>query len=296
MTLGLILTALSLGIRHGIDWDHIAAITDLTSAANSRRRGFFLSLLYALGHAVVVVILGVVAIFFGRVLPASLETWIDRFVGVTLIILGVWVVVGLVRDGRDFRLRSRWILVTHGVFAGLRKIRSQQSNRRIVIDHEHASEELSERHDHSGFHTSSSAHSLSTSNRRWKPPWGDSEVHYHRHDVALAKDPFDGSRGRAAAGIGILHGVGIESPSQIALFVAATSVSGTGLAFLLLLIWVLGLILANTVVAGFVLVGFLHAERSFGVYALVACLVATSSVALGLVLSLGLGELPGISP
>src|SRR5919197_734526 len=29
--MGLLVTALVLGIRHGIDWDHIAAITDITS-------------------------------------------------------------------------------------------------------------------------------------------------------------------------------------------------------------------------------------------------------------------------
>src|SRR3990170_1186449 len=29
--LGVLLTGLLLGIRHGIDWDHIAAITDITS-------------------------------------------------------------------------------------------------------------------------------------------------------------------------------------------------------------------------------------------------------------------------
>src|SRR5262245_30450319 len=29
--LGLIVTALTLGFRHGFDWDHLAAITDVTS-------------------------------------------------------------------------------------------------------------------------------------------------------------------------------------------------------------------------------------------------------------------------
>ena len=31
VALGLISTALVLGIRHGFDWDHLAAITDVTS-------------------------------------------------------------------------------------------------------------------------------------------------------------------------------------------------------------------------------------------------------------------------
>src|SRR3954470_14064327 len=33
--LGILLTGLVLGIRHGIDWDHIAAITDITSTTAS---------------------------------------------------------------------------------------------------------------------------------------------------------------------------------------------------------------------------------------------------------------------
>src|SRR3954453_23074661 len=33
--IGIYTTALALGIRHGIDWDHIAAITDITSAGTT---------------------------------------------------------------------------------------------------------------------------------------------------------------------------------------------------------------------------------------------------------------------
>ena len=33
--IGILLTGLLLGVRHGIDWDHIAAITDITSSATS---------------------------------------------------------------------------------------------------------------------------------------------------------------------------------------------------------------------------------------------------------------------
>ena len=37
--LGLLLTALLLGLRHGIDWDHIAAITDITSTTAAGESG-----------------------------------------------------------------------------------------------------------------------------------------------------------------------------------------------------------------------------------------------------------------
>ena len=37
--LTLLTTALLLGVRHGIDWDHIAAITDITEHDRGHRRG-----------------------------------------------------------------------------------------------------------------------------------------------------------------------------------------------------------------------------------------------------------------
>ena len=37
-----------------------------------------------------------------------------RVVGITLIALGVYVFVSLIRHGREFRMRSRWMLVFAG--------------------------------------------------------------------------------------------------------------------------------------------------------------------------------------
>ena len=51
---GLLIAALLLGLRHGIDWDHIAAITDISATQRSWRRGVLLGSLYAAGHALVV--------------------------------------------------------------------------------------------------------------------------------------------------------------------------------------------------------------------------------------------------
>ena len=36
--IALVATGVGLGIRHGIDWDHIAAISDVTGTQRSRRR------------------------------------------------------------------------------------------------------------------------------------------------------------------------------------------------------------------------------------------------------------------
>jgi len=63
--------------------------------------------LYALGHALVVFTLGFAAIALSANLPKSVDGVMERFVGATLIVLGLYVFYALVRHGRDFRMRSR---------------------------------------------------------------------------------------------------------------------------------------------------------------------------------------------
>lgn len=75
--------ALALGARHGLDADHLAAISELTAAERGGWRGFGLGAKYALGHAGAVVVLGVVAASAGIEVP-------DRAIGFTLIALGAW--------------------------------------------------------------------------------------------------------------------------------------------------------------------------------------------------------------
>ena len=116
--LGLILTAFGFGFRHGIDWDHIAALTDITGSQDNSGRSIFFATMYTLGHTLVVFVLGVAAIVLAERLPASLETVMERLVGVTLLMLGSYVFYTLARHGRDFRMRSRWMLVFAAVKHG----------------------------------------------------------------------------------------------------------------------------------------------------------------------------------
>ena len=118
--LGLVATGVGLGLRHGIDWDHIAAITDVTSSQPNRRRSLIMGTLYALGHASVVITLGLIAIVAAAQLPESLDKYMETVVGVTLLTLGVWVFWSLLRHPDHFMLRSRWMLVFAGVRRGYR--------------------------------------------------------------------------------------------------------------------------------------------------------------------------------
>jgi ABC-type nickel/cobalt efflux system permease component RcnA len=298
---------LGLGLRHGIDWDHIAAITDLSGTAENRRRGFVLSMAYAIGHGAVVFALGTLAIAFGLLIPESLEVWMGRIVGLTLIALGGWILVELTRKGRNFRLRSRWMLVIDGTFAGLRRVRNGLTGRSITIEHEHVhthsdndtahDEAPAHDHAHIGVVTETVLAPVPVAATGWRGVRERMHQHNHRHSHALAlPDRPDVSYGRGTAtGIGMLHGVGIESPTQIAIFVASTSVAGVSFGLMLLGAWVIGLIVANAGLALLAGAGLLNADRSFPVYAAVAIVVSSASILLGTFYLFGLDVLPAIS-
>src|SRR5918995_2182975 len=86
--IGFVVSGLLFGFRHGIDWDHIAAITDITSSQDERGRALEYGTTYALGHALVVFLIGTAAIVLGTRLPEGVDEVMERIVGVTLIVLG----------------------------------------------------------------------------------------------------------------------------------------------------------------------------------------------------------------
>jgi high-affinity nickel-transport protein len=259
--IGLILTALGFGFRHGIDWDHIAALTDLTSTDSRPRRSLFLATLYAVGHALVVFALGVAAIVFAANLPASVDGVMERFVGVTLVALGVWVFVSLARHGHDFRLHSRWMLIAAAVRSAGGRVRRDRPV--VVIEHEHAAP-----HVHADGRVAV-------------------RTHKHRHVGTLPADPFPTAGPLTALLIGALHGVGAETPTQVVLFVTAAGVAGKAAGLLLLVAFLAGLLVSNSVVALAGTFGALHATRNFSLYAAVSLLTATFSLVIGVLFVLG---------
>ncbi|MFT7601790.1 MAG: ABC-type nickel/cobalt efflux system permease component RcnA [Acidimicrobiales bacterium] len=293
MTWALLLTSLGFGLRHGFDIDHIAAIADLTGAAQSRRRGFVLSMLYSVGHGVVVFGLGVIAIVAGAALPASVDAWMERIVGLTLIALGVTILVDFARNGRNFRLQSRWMLVINGTFAGIRRVKNATSQRSIVVEHEHHHSHINDEHEQQAAHDHAHVEEPSMADspalvstvppprRRFGRGGGSRHAHAHAHALALPDKPGVSYGHGTATGIGMMHGLGVESPTQIAVFVASTAIGGVGYGLVLLGVWVVGLMLANAVLALIACAGFLSAERSFVVYATLAVVVAIASIGVG---------------
>ena len=283
----LLLGMVALGFRHGFDWDHIAAITDITSTttaghaevdvparspvtphghdaremrahvhqhatggpsaahafgesrfAHEQRHAIGLASLYALGHASVVVVLGVLALTLGAVLPDWVDPILEKVVGVTLLLLGAWViysVVQYVRGKGEFRMRSRWMLVFDLARNGWDALQAR------IHGHEHRP----------------SAHST-----QYGP--------------------------RTAFGVGMIHGIGAETGSQALLLAGIAGVTGTT-GIVILLAFVVGLLISNTLVAVVSASGFIGAQRMRTVYVIVGAFAGVASLVIGALFVIGLG-------
>jgi high-affinity nickel-transport protein len=269
---GLLVTAFWLGVRHGIDWDHIAAITDITGTQEDRRRAILFGTLYALGHALVVFILGVLAIWAGNLLPPSIDEFMGKVVGVTLVLLGVYVFVSLIRHGRDFRLRSRWMLIFAGVRKGARWVRERVGvgGRNGEADHLYEPVEVGDQ----------TAASLWHHGHHGRPG-------HHHHEMLEGHEDFVGYGRGTAFGVGMLHGVGAETPTQVLIFLTAAGAGGRVVGVLVLLAFIVGLLVSNSIITLGSAFGFLQASKNFGLYATVAVLTAVFSLVIGLLFLFG---------
>jgi len=66
-------SCLVLGLRHGFDYDHLAAISDITAHAAQLAQRLRLGMTYALGHAFTVAALGIAVLQLHLGLPEGLD-------------------------------------------------------------------------------------------------------------------------------------------------------------------------------------------------------------------------------
>jgi len=308
--IGLVATAFGFGFRHGIDWDHLAAIGDITGSQTSRRRSLRLATCYALGHAVVVLGLGLAAVLLSQRLPRGVDGVMERFVGASLVVLGVWVLVGLARRGRDFRLRSRWMLLFAFGRSCIQRLRGRGRGDVVVVVHDHPHDPGAMHHHHEGAHHAEMASPVKVAARAEvgtdAHDAGDARTgttsgaaphrHVHEHVARMPADPFVGYGTGTSFLVGMLHGVGAETPTQVLVFLTAAGVGGAGAGIVVLLAFITGLLTSNSVVAVAGALGFASAERNFRAYAAVSIVTAVCSLAIGVLFVSGsAGTLPVIS-
>jgi high-affinity nickel-transport protein len=301
--LGVLLTGLLLGIRHGIDWDHIAAITDITSTTaaagmaeaaheaqhesipgphhthggdteirvhdagpgaavaspaiasrpsvgpihivSGQGEAIRLGTLYALGHGVGVIALGLAAIAFGALLPDWLDPIMGRIVGFTLVALGLWVLYSVYRyasAGERFRLRSRWMLVFDAIRHGWRLLQAR--------------------------------------------------IHGHEHVEPLEMSSY----GKGTSfGVGMIHGIGAETGTQVLLIAAVGGASSAGLGVPMLFAFVLGLLISNFAIVVISSVGFVSSQSREQIYVVIGAVAGLFSLFVGTIFLFGLdGVLPDL--
>lgn len=251
LSFSLIANALFLGFRHGIDWDHIAAITDIvgvsTASVNGRRGVICLdndslkcSLFYAFGHGFVVFSLGIAALRFAAILPSWIDPFMERIVGITLLALGLWLtysLVSFVYGKQEFRLVSRWMLVLsfirtlHNWFT--RKLSSENPFSRIGSD-------------------------------RYRPG--------------------------TAFGVGMVHGIGAETATQILLITAVGEAGSQALGVSMLVSFVVGMLISNALIAMLATSGFISSLKLRAVYLITGALVAAFSLTVGCAFVCGQGN------
>lgn len=228
-TLILFITAYLLGVRHGVDWDHIAAITDITGTSQSKRQSIILGSFYVIGHATVIVILGFIAVLIGITLPIWVDQIMEPFVGITLILLGFWLIYSILLHGQNFRMKSRWMLA----FAIVGRL------------YDFLQEKISHKHKHP-------------------------HLHY----------PQKYGR-RTAYTIGLIHGIGAETPTQVLIFLTAAGIGGSWVGSLLVLTFVFGLFTSNSIITLVSAFGYAKTQRNTYMNLILGIITALFSLIVG---------------
>lgn len=189
------LSAAVLGFRHGLDYDHIAAITDISSVQSKARDAMRYGLLYVAGHGATVAVLGAAAVVFRIALPPASDRWAERLVGVTLLVLGIYVLGTFFRPGaHNHGPRTRITLLLNGALWAYWRLTRIFGGTRVE-----------------------------------------------------APQVFRNGYGTTSTFlVGVIHGLGAETPTQILLFLMAANLGGMGAGLLCLLMFVLGLLIMNT--------------------------------------------------
>jgi high-affinity nickel-transport protein len=208
-------------------------------------QAILLGTLYALGHALVVAVLGLAALLFGAILPDWIDPIMGRIVGVTLVLLGVWVLYSLVqyaRNGTEFRLQSRWMLVFRSIRYG------------------------------------------------WR--WFRAKLHGHDHVEPVEMSSYGR---RTAFGVGMIHGVGAETGTQVLIIAALGSASSSGLGVPMVFAFIAGLLISNSAIVILSATGFVASQARTRIYVVVGAIAGVFSLVVGtLFLFQAEGSLPAL--
>jgi high-affinity nickel permease len=303
VNLGVLLTGLLLGIRHGIDWDHIAAITDITSTtaatgmADAAHAGQHREISgHSHGHGGQHEIRAHDAGPGGATLAPALAArpirprrqWLsgqgDAIRLGTLYALGHGAVVialglaaiafgALLPDWLDpimarivgFTLVALGVWVMYSVYRYARggerfRLRSRWM---IVFD-----------------------------GMRYGWRHLQARIHGHEHVEPLEMSSYGA---KTSFGVGMIHGIGAETGTQVLLIAAVGGASSAGLGIPMLFAFVIGLLLSNFAIVLLSSVSFVSSQAREQVYVAVGAVAGLFSLFVGMIFLFGLnGVLPDL--
>jgi high-affinity nickel-transport protein len=120
-------------------------------------------------------------------------------------------------------------------------------------------------------------------------------LHGHSHDGSRHVHRVDDYGPKAAFGVGVIHGIGAETGTQVLIIATAGGAASQGLGLWMLLAFALGLVLSNSAIALFTSLGFVTGVRARTVQVTTGCLAAAFSLFVGTYFFLGAaGSLPDL--
>ncbi len=219
------LLAVFIGMRHGIDGDHVAAIADMVGSEQRKKKQLTLGVMYAIGHGMIVMVIGVLFIYIGLQLPDATKQVLEMLVSFTLILLGMFIIWSIFKQKKEYEYKSRL---------------------RIVVEF---------------FHNIAKKVKSGTKTNQLSP-------------TKL------GAIG--AFIIGILHGIGVESPTQIAIISNAMGLDNITVALIQLTLFVFGLLIATIGITFCLSWGFMKARVKDKLFLLLGTITGAYSLVLGI--------------
>ena len=223
------LTSMFLGFRHGFDYDHMVAITDVANTQTKKKQAMLLTLSYSLGHALVVISIGASIILLGIRIPQILDEFMGKAVGTTLVILGVYIIYQLAKKGqKEFRAVTRFTIIANGLLYVYSKLGSKLIGRTLQ-----------------------------------------------------QRKVFENGYGtHSSFVVGIIHGIGAESPTQLAVFAMSLGF-GIILGITALTVFVSGIIISNLIFGIMISTGFIKSLKSYSIYKYASIASAATSLIIG---------------
>ena len=298
-TIGVLAAALALGIRHGIDWDHIAAITDITSttaaAQDSEERwltGEPGVMLTDESHHSLADSGRLPPVAGGSVQTGALPAFLSEqrraiFLG-TLYALGHGTVVTI--------LGLLAILASGFLPDWIDPIMERVVGITLLFLAAYLFYSLYRFFRGGGEFRIRSRWMLIFAGVRNGFNWLRSHVsgeHPHDHDVHGA----DQYGVRTAYGVGLIHGIGAETGTQVLVIATAVGAGTEVMGIAVLMMFVVGLLISNSFITFATAAGFVSSRRRQWIYVFAGLLAAVFSLVVGLVFLFRAGGfLPDLDP